>query len=478
MPARIAALLLALILAWQSPATPAIAQQAACGDFAVAVSPQPVGHPLSDNVVRFVDSSGEIARYSASQPGMVIPSSRDGVAILRSLGGIYSLLDIANDSVTPVQIPDDTQPLISFALPAYRNADRSDFMLFSTGPTAVWLVDLRSGQAVDLVTLLPDGGLIDSAAIAPGGKWVEFFSVDTGYLISLEEPGDPVQISTDPTLPFPGFSEDGSALIYATKTSDGVDVLSRNLASSQSTSIGSTPSANYLDATTSDSVLLIDGQTLLAVPVGASVPKQIFTWQGATLGIIGDLSGRYLLVGDHRSENGQVWTWVDTTTGKAMELADLTDMTPLRINSRQTGVTFLPSPQQGPGTPGAPYRTVDLATGQVSTALTQDSSEVWNFFAGGDDAGRYTLINAVSPGAGRMWLIDAETGSSSQIGSSPGNLAGKVSPDGCQLAVAVFDTVGEGRTSVVTVTSLLDGTVIATIPDSLLLGSADSRQAE
>jgi hypothetical protein len=115
---------------------------------------------------------------------------------------------------------------------------------------------------------------------------------------------------------------------------------------------------------------------------------------------------------------------------------------------------------------------VDLATGQVSTALTQDSTEIWTYFAGGDDVGRYTLVDAVSPGNGRMWLIDGANGNSSQIGTSFGNLAASVSPDGCQLAVAVFDTIGEGRTSVVTVTSLIDGTTIATVPDSLLLGWA------
>ncbi|HET9659925.1 MAG TPA: hypothetical protein VFP05_06310 [Thermomicrobiales bacterium] len=468
--------MLALVLAWQAPA-PAIAQQTPCGSYAVAVAPQPVGHPLSDDVVRLVDASGELARFTAAQPGMVMPSSRDGTAILRSLGGIYSLLDTASGSVMPIQIPEDEQPLISFTLPTYDNAAISDFMLFTGGPTSVWLVDLRSGQAVDLVTLLPDGGVIDSAAIAPGGKWAEFFSVDTGYLVSLETPGDPIQISADPTLPFPGFSADGGSLIYATKTDNVVEVWSRDLASGDASFVGETPSANYLDAASSDAVLLIDGQSLLAFQNGFMDPSELFTWRGATLGLTGDPTGRYLLVGDDRGDDGAVWFWLDTATGTTVELTDLEDMIPPSTNDRQAAVTFLPSAQQSPGTPGTSYPSVDLATGQVSTALTQDSTEVWTYLTGGDDAGRYTLIDAVSPGTGRMWLIDGENGSSSQVGASSGNLAARVSPDGCQLAVAAFDTIGEGRISTVTVTSLVDGSTIATVPDSLLLGWAESRPA-
>jgi hypothetical protein len=470
-PVGIGVLLLAPFLAWQAP-VPATAQQATCGSYVVAVAPQPVGHPLSDNVVRLVGADGEVARFTAAQPGTVMPSSRDGIAILRSLGGIYSLLDTASGATTPIQIPEDQQLLISFTLPTYRNSAHSDFMLFASGPNAVWLVDLRSGQAVDLVTLLPDGGMIDSASIAPGGKWVEFFSVDTGYLVSLETPGSPIPIATEPLLPFPGFSADGSSLIYATKTTEVVELWSRDLASGEASYVGETTSANYLDATSSDAILLIDGQSLLAFQNGFMDPSEPFSWQGATLGMIGEPAGRHLLVGDDRSDVGADWFWVDTATGTTVELADLANMTPLRTNGRQATVTFLPSPRQGTGTPGTPYRTVDLATGHVSTALTQDSTEVWTYLAGGDDAGRYTLIDAVSPGAGRMWLIDGDNGSSTLIGTSSGNLAARVSPDGCQLAVAVFDTIGEGRTSTVTVTSLMDGSTIATVPDSLLLGWA------
>jgi hypothetical protein len=110
----------------------------------------------------------------------------------------------------------------------------------------------------------------------------------------------------------------------------------------------------------------------------------------------------------------------------------------------------------------------------VTTPLTQDSSEVWTYQLAGDDAGRYVLINAISPGQGRLWLIDAEAGTATEIGVSSGNANARVSPDGCQLAVGIYDTIGEGRTSAVTVTSMSDGAEIAQIADSLLLGWAES----
>jgi hypothetical protein len=73
-----------------------------------------------------------------------------------------------------------------------------------------------------------------------------------------------------------------------------------------------------------------------------------------------------------------------------------------------------------------------------------------------------------------MWLIDAQTGTATEVGTSTGNIAARVSPDGCQIAVATYDTVGEGRTSTVTVTSLVDSSSVVSVPDSMLLGWMDT----
>jgi hypothetical protein len=148
-------------------------------------------------------------------------------------------------------------------------------------------------------------------------------------------------------------------------------------------------------------------------------------------------------------------------------------MTPNVTTSRRDTVTFSPTVRIGPGVPGAPYRTFDLNTGTVSIAMEQDSDDVYQAKPAGDSDGRYTIVNAVSPGSGRIWLINSQSGSATQIATSPGNADARVSPDGCQLAVAIYNTVGEGRTSTVTVTSLIDGTSVMTVPDALLLGWAE-----
>lgn len=468
--ARIGVALLALILAWLAPA-PAIAQ-ATCGSYAVAVAPQPVGHPLTDNIVRLVDSTGELAQVTLAQPGSVTPSPRPGVALLRSLGSVYSLLDTATNTITPIAIPEDQQAQLQSYAPTILNAPKADFMLMANFPTATWLVDLRSGQAIDLTTLLPNGGMVEAASIAPGGKWLQFYSQHAAYVISLETPAEPVSISDQPLLPYPGFDSSGEHLIYAQKLDSGIEVHSLDLATGTSALVGKTPSADVLDATTSDTILLIDKQRLLKLDADEADATQVFTWKGVISGLEGNSEGTKLLIGDALDEK-TVWSLLEIGTGSTVELTDLTDMTPLTVSRRQDAVVFLPSPRQGAGTPGAAYRTLDLSTGQVSTVLTQDSTEVWTYVLAGDASGRFALIDAVGPGQGRMWLIDAQQGSAVQIGTSSGNLNARVSPDGCQIAMSVFDTVGEGRTSVVTVTSLVDGSAIATLSDSMLLGWAE-----
>ena len=93
-----------------------------------------------------------------------------------------------------------------------------------------------------------------------------------------------------------------------------------------------------------------------------------------------------MLIGD-KLDDRTVWCWVDIATGEVAELDDLTDMTPLTNSRTQDSVVFVSSPRQGPGTPGSPYRTVDLRSGQVTTPLTQDSTEVWTYALGGDEGG-------------------------------------------------------------------------------------------
>ena len=63
--------------------------------------------------------------------------------------------------------------------------------------------------------------------------------------------------------------------------------------------------------------------------------------------------------------------------------------------------------------------------------------------------------------------------SCSAMAASASNAKTVVSPDGCQLAVSIYGTFGDGRPSSVAVTSFVDGSTTMQIPDALLLGWAD-----
>ncbi len=467
-------LLLALVLAWQAP-SPAFAQ-VDCGNYAVAVAPQLAGHPLSDNLVSLITPAGEIASGNFDQPGSVEPSPKPGVALVRSLGGILALMDVSTGALTPVQIPEDEQPPLSSTYPAIRNAPESDFLLLSSGPDQYWLVDLTSGDALNLTTLVeirPQS--VDSAVISPDGKWLIVYYQSTGFLVSLQEKHPPEPIDADPLLPFPQF-DDESKMVYVVDH-DGVPLIrSLDPDTGVRVDIAEAPELQVLPLQQGGPLIFLNGQDLLVLSDGAAAPGMLFTWESAPAGMLANAAGTQLLVADER-DDATLWFWIDIPSGTSAELVDLQDMSPISYPAVSDAVLFVPNDPIRTGVAGTPYRTVDLATGAVTTVLEQDSDDVYIARTAGDNGGRYSIINAVSPGSGRIWLVDNLRGTATQVATSSGNTDARVSPDGCQLAVSVYDTVGEGRTSTVTVTSLVDGSPIMTIPDALLLGWAPAPSA-
>ncbi len=471
---RFIPLLLVLVLAWRA-LSPAFAQEA-CGNYAVAVAPQPTGHPLSDNAVILMTPSGEVARGDFDQPRSVEPSPKPGVALVRSLGGVLALMDVSTGALTPVQIPEDEQPGLSSTYPTIRNAPASDFLLLASGPEQYWLVDLTSGDALNLTTLVASGPLsVDSAVISPDGKWLIVYFQSTGLLVSLQEQHPPEPIDTDPLLPFPQFDDD-SKVIYAVEH-DGVPLIrSLDPDTGVRADVAKAPELQMLLLQQGVPLLFLDGQDLLILADGAAAPSMLFTWEIAPAGVLANAAGTQLLVADER-DDATLWFWIDLPSKTSAELVELRDMSPVTSAGTSESVLFAPNGPIRTGVVGVPYRTVDLATGAVSTVLEQDSDDVYIARTAGDNAGRFSIINAVSPGSGRIWLADNLRGTATQVAASSGNTDARVSPDGCQLAVSVYDTIGEGRTSTVAVTSLVDGSPIMTIPDALLLGWAPAPSA-
>lgn len=469
---RMAVLLLALMLALDWPASmPSVAQDA-CGAFAVATAPQQIGHPLSDNAVMLSTSAGEGAPVGFEEPRTVEPSPKRGVALVRSLGGIYALMDIATGAMTPLAIPEADQPRVMTTYATIRNASQADFMLMTSGPDAVWLVDLSSGDAVELTNLPDDGSsIIESASISPNGDWLIYFARDAGYLLSLETPGLPQPIDSNPILAFPGFDEE-SNVIYGVGEGENTTIRSLEPATGERTDLVKAPGVRIVPLRQGGPTFLMNASVLMVLDPGADEPRVVFEWQGEPSSVMVDAAGAHLLVADELGE--QKWFWVDLDSGSRASLPDLAGMTPVGAATIRDSVLFAPTAKVTPGNPGAPYRTFDLATGTVTTVLEQDSDDVYQARAAGDDAGRFSIVNAVSPGSGRVWLVDSLNGTAELVATSTGNADARVSPDGCQLAVAVFDTVGEGRTSTVTVVSLIDGAPLLTIPNALLLGWAET----
>ncbi len=471
--ARNGVLLLAALILALSASAPAVAQETGCRSYSIAVAPQPAGHPLPDDVVQLFDGTGKHLEAPFAQPAGATPSPRSGVTILRSLGGIYSLLDTSSGIVTSLAIPENEQPRLASTGFDIQNASEADYLLLTNGSGSVWMVDLTSGDAQNLSTLFPDAGFIESAAFSPDGKTLLVYTGNMGYIVSPSAPGIPQPLAQEPVLRVPGFSADGQTIFFATgRPGATATIHSYDPATSTYAELGSFDQAVLFLAHMGNPLLAMDARDLMAFSPDDPTPRSIFTWEGVPIAPISDVSGRFLLVGDEVSRTTH-WYRVDTESGTAQHVVELDGLAPLVQSRVQDSFVFFGEDVSGPGTPDTPYRTFDLVTGDSATPLTQDSNEVWSLRLAGDANGRYALVNAVSPGFGRMWLIDARAGTAASIGTSTGNIFASISPDGCQLAVDVFDTAGEGRTSIVTGTSLTGGAAI-TIPDALLLGWAET----
>lgn len=462
--------LLAATALWPGPIA-AIAQES-CGSYAVAVAPQPAGHPLSDNQVELFDGGSEVLSVNSSQPRTVFPSPRPGVAIVRSLGGLTSLLDVSTGTVTPFRSPEADQSRMLTDATSVRNAARSDFMLMAGTPGTVWLIDLIGGDAIDLSLLAGGGGPDMSALMSPDGTQVLLSGSGKASLFDLETLEPPRPLDTAPVLPGADFSPDGGSAIYAVSDGSGeATIRSLDLKTEKVTELGVVPDARFIHVTGGGPLLVESNAGLLAVRADGTVDT-VDRATGPFSVLMHDPSGRYLLIGEDLGTT-TAYRWIDTETGASVELPALKDMQPLAGSSQQTRtVFFVPGDNGGPGQPGAPYYVLEMATGNATAPLSQDSDDVWTATPAGDNEHRYVLVNTVRPGSGRTWLIDTETGAATLEGTSTGNLTAAVSPDGCQFATSIFDTLGEGRTSIVNVVSIVDGSAVGTIEDAILLGWA------
>jgi hypothetical protein len=449
--------------------TSAANAQLSCGNFAVATALQTAGKPLPDEEVMITSmDGGEIARASFAQATGVTPSTLPGYGIVHSYGREIAVFDVDSQTITPVDLGEEVNGLLEE--PFFLSPADSPFMIFGDVTFQdAYLLDVRSGEAVAISTLVEDARTFVSGSIASTGDMLLVSSGFNAYLVPLE---NPTEVSlADPSVPTrdPAFTADGQAVIYTTGSEISMEIRSQDLVGGQPTDLGTTSELGRLVVLPNDDLLLIhhDGIGLQRAAEGTRREYR---------GLAGEVSAAFVSPDRHfaavYAEDGdeRIWTLIDLSTSSATPLQESNGRLPGGFPGEQRWLIFPPTEIPGAGVPGATYLSLDLQTGTVSSLLAQDSSEVYQFASAGDSAGRFALVNAVSPGIGRLWLLDAESGTGNLVGQSTGNILGQVAPDGCHLAIGTFDTIGEGRQGSVQIYSLPDMTPGPALPDSILLG--------
>ena len=252
--------------------------------FAVATAPQPPGHPLSDNVITLTTSNGELANADFEQPRTVEPSPKPGVALVRSLAGILALLDVASGEIIPLQIPEDEQAQLTatYSHDSQRTRVRFHAPLVGTDRRLVGRSDQRRCAESDHVAGRRLRLSSNPPQISPDGTWVLYSTGTAGFLISLETPGEPQPIDTEPLLPYPSFDVDGDVL-YAVGDDGVTTIRSLDPDTGLRTDVAVAPGVRMLPLQQGDPLLMFDAQHLLTLAPGASAPSMLFEWSGGPL---------------------------------------------------------------------------------------------------------------------------------------------------------------------------------------------------
>jgi hypothetical protein len=220
---------------------------------------------------------------------------------------------------------------------------------------------------------------------------------------------------------------------------------------------------------TGDLLLAWQDRALFHVPLDGSRPQKILEVPGELGPMSVDSGGKSALV--RRTQNDQqTWFLVPLDGSPAREIMALEDLHPLALEKQADWVLFAESQAPMQGASGSPYVSLDMRTASTTVLLTQDSSAIYTVADRPAAHGRYHFVHAVEPGLGRLWLLDGASGGGRLVAETAGNVSGQLSPDGCYLAVSIFDALGEGRQGLVEVHNLQSGNISAILADSVLLG--------
>lgn len=449
-----------------------------CLPFAVATAPQTPGQPLPENEIVLTGVDGiEVARAEVEQPMQVIPTTFPARSIVRTLGNVYGVLELPGDDSTMgvvrplIEFAD--RPSVQFGGQAFTAPDGSRFVLFHDATDLrAYLVDLISGTTLPLSDFADDSEIIISAEVSRGDEWLVLWTGRGIVLVHLATGSPPAVLGDGETASNPSFSDNGRTLYYLRNESDDQRIIvARDVESGQETLLTDEGEWFGLQHFPGDILVAQTPGGLYRIAADGTGASMLMDSNAELRPRMIDQLGSNLLV-SVETATSEDWALVDLMGTGSSELPDLSG---LYLNTSQTQASWalmVPSPGPRPGTAGAPYVIVNLENGATRAVLEQDSDSVYFADSSTSDDGRYTTVWDISPALGRLWLIDAQAGASELVDSSAGSAVGALTPDGCYLAVGVFDTIGEGRQGSVRIVDLQTRQTTATIEDAILLGWA------
>jgi hypothetical protein len=384
---------------------------------------------------------------------------------------MYGVLDLATGTVTMLEFEGVEPGSLSHRSLLFSASRGSRYQLFGDNlGREGFLVDLESGDTINLNDLLPQPAIFLTGAVSANDHWLLLADGTVSYLIDLTTLQPAIEVDSGRQARNVQFLADGESIVYARDAGeDGFEIVVQPLPSGSVTSV--TPIGQWLEIRVlgENAIVAWQNGALFRVPVDGSGPQVILEASGELAPMSIDSSGQKVLV--RRILRDQTsWFLVALDGSSIIALPELDGLQLMYPQVHANWAIFATAfgPQQG--VPGTPYIGLDLQAGAVSTLLTQDETGIYLVSPSASPEGRFHLVQSIAPEHGRLWLLDAASGTGNLVAESGGNAVGVISPDGCYLAAGTFAALGEGREGQVEIHDLRSGEATAAIPDAVLLG--------
>ncbi len=329
---------------------------------------------------------------------------------------------------------------MQFNQPRFDNARSPRWALLADNTLSfVYLLDLESGRATDLVTTIdPFLDFVSGAALTPDGAHALVVSDRGAWRLPTAAPEAFERIAD--RLIFNVDLSDGGQLAYTQSGADGFTVFAGPLAGPFE-AVARDEQALKAAFGGEDALVLARGEALSQLTLTTGAEQTLLSFPGGGRVPLG-LPGARALFAYDRAPFEPVWHWVDLDAGRAAAIpsADGAELAATAAPRHHRWVLF----QRGaiPGQDSA-LTGLDAQTGQARPVTTGGSPlfdgrarrYVGLHHASAD--GRLHLATGVDSGGTTLWLVDAAEGSARALVQAP-VLGASFSPDG-QAVVAALE---------------------------------------